>query len=60
MRKIIFHYHLFKNAGTSIDALLKTNFAHQWLSAEFNHAYALNQQQVSQWLLQNPQAVAFS
>jgi hypothetical protein len=28
---IIVHYHLFKNAGTSVDHLLKRNFGDQWM-----------------------------
>jgi len=29
---IIVHYHLFKNAGTSVDHLLRQNFAEKWMS----------------------------
>ena len=34
-RTIILHYHLFKNAGTSIDAILKDNFDEKWVTREF-------------------------
>ena len=35
-RKIILHYHLFKNAGTSIDHILKQNFGERhWHNQEF-------------------------
>ncbi|MYF10973.1 MAG: sulfotransferase family protein [Gammaproteobacteria bacterium] len=35
-RKIVLHYHLFKNAGTSIDQILKNNFGEQrWRNQEF-------------------------
>jgi len=33
-RNIILHYHLFKNAGTSIDQILKENFKGEWLEHE--------------------------
>lgn len=31
----ILHYHLFKNAGTSVDAILKANFKAEWQEREF-------------------------
>jgi len=34
-RLVLFHYHLFKNAGTSIDEMLARNFGRQWESQEF-------------------------
>jgi hypothetical protein len=33
-RKIILHYHLFKNAGTSVDHSLKANFREHWHAQE--------------------------
>jgi hypothetical protein len=61
LRKIIFHYHLFKNAGTSIDELLKANFPRHWVSREFNaDQQNANISQVEQWILQEKNAVAFS
>ena len=60
MRKIIFHYHLFKNAGSSVDAILKSNFPTQWVTREFNSTYDFNQQQVALWCEQESQVVAFS
>jgi hypothetical protein len=41
-RNVILHFHLFKNAGTSLDALLKENFPTQWLTKEFESNKALN------------------
>lgn len=32
---LIIHYHLFKNAGTSVDAMLKQNFGRRWVEQEF-------------------------
>ena len=34
-RKLIVHYHLFKNAGTSVDANLRRMFAEEFLEIEF-------------------------
>ena len=34
-RPIIIHYHLFKNAGTSVDAILQRNFGARWTSREY-------------------------
>ena len=34
LRTIIVHYHIFKNAGTSIDRILKTKFGDRWASLE--------------------------
>lgn len=33
-RRVIIHYHLFKNAGTSLDQILKTNFPNGWQERE--------------------------
>ena len=30
-RKVVIHYHIFKNAGSSVDQLLKKNFSDQWM-----------------------------
>jgi len=58
MRNVILHYHLFKNAGTSIDAILKDNFPNQWLTTEFVGIY--NHLQVGKWISSNPGFCAFS
>ncbi len=34
-RPLILHYHLFKNAGSSIDAMLRKNFGDRWTEHEF-------------------------
>jgi hypothetical protein len=33
---LLFHYHLFKNAGTSVDEILSRNFGRHWVEQEFN------------------------
>lgn len=35
MRHLILHYHLFKNAGTSLDRIFKKNFGAAWREQEF-------------------------
>ena len=57
-RTIILHYHLFKNAGTSIDSVLKKNFGEHWISREFTGIN--NTTDVTHWIIDNPQGVAFS
>lgn len=32
---LLLHYHLFKNAGTSVDAMLSANFSERWVEQEF-------------------------
>ncbi len=34
-RTVVLHYHLFKNAGTSVDAMLRQNFGEAWAQQEF-------------------------
>ena len=58
-RTIILHYHLFKNAGTSIDQILKRNFKDKWLTREFK-CVKDNSKDVKSWINENPSAIAFS
>lgn len=57
----ILHYHLFKNAGTSLDGILKENVNDKWLTKEFSdipnqgHKAA-----VEDWISENPENIAFS
>jgi hypothetical protein len=57
-RTVILHYHLFKNAGTSFDGILKRNFPGRWVSTEFKGSD--NSADVSAWIQSNPDAAAFS
>jgi len=59
-RTIILHYHLFKNAGTSLDRILRDNFGTRWVTAEFSTATGDNSPQVAKWIEAHPDAVAFS
>jgi hypothetical protein len=58
MRTIVLHYHLFKNAGTSIDLVLKGNFGAKWVTKEFGGPS--NTAQVEDWIQAEPEAIAFS
>lgn len=57
-RTVILHYHLFKNAGTSVDRILQDNFPDRWVTREFHGQN--NTAQVAEWIKANPKAVAFS
>lgn len=59
-RTIILHYHLFKNAGTSVDAILKRNFAGKWVTREFPQMGGNNTPLVEQWIRDTPEAIAYS
>lgn len=60
-RKIIFHYHLFKNAGTSLDESFRSTLdASQWATSEFDSDIELNRIGVKQWIESNTEVVCFS
>lgn len=58
---IIAHYHLFKNAGTSVDIILNKNFGDRWHKIEFPKiSQQSNSNLVQDWLLSNQNISAFS
>lgn len=59
-RAIILHYHLFKNAGTSLDALFQEQFAERWVTREFPAQPRENRRAVQAWITGTPEAVCFS
>lgn len=60
-RKVILHYHLFKNAGTSLDASFIEYFeADEWVTTEFPSEPQENQQQLRDWIAQSSSAKCFS
>lgn len=69
-RTVIVHYHLFKNAGSSVDHILKQNFkGNLWRNEEFkgpttNIPLVLsgqsNSQQVQDWLAKHPEVAVLS
>lgn len=60
LRTIILHYHLFKNAGTSVDAILKRNFGDKWVTREFPPLGGSNTELVQEWIRETPEAIAYS
>ena len=59
-RTIILHYHLFKNAGTSVDEILKHNFGDKWVTREFPSMGKNNTELVEEWIRATPEAIAYS
>ena len=59
-RTVVLHYHLFKNAGTSLDQILKRNFGDRWVTREFSMARDDNSAQLADWIREEKDAVAFS
>lgn len=59
-RTIILHYHLFKNAGTSVDLLLNKNFPKQWVTKEFPERGGNNSALLEDWIRRTPHARAYS
>lgn len=60
MRTVVLHYHLFKNAGSSVDQILRKNFGDRWVTAEFPVKGGNNSAAVQKWIEETPDAVAFS
>ena len=60
-RKVLVHYHLFKNAGTSVDAILRRNFGNRWINTEFPpQGQANHQDAIRTLILDNPNLAAIS
>lgn len=62
MRTVVLHYHLFKNAGTSLDKVLQENFGDKWVTREFqwNDNPEEHTRELGEWIVNNPDAIAFS
>lgn len=61
MRNIILHYHIFKNAGTSIDCLLAKSFGQRWGCLDGPSAWSIvTSDQVRGFLLRHADLVALS
>ena len=62
-RKLVLHYHLFKNAGTSVDFVLKANFGEAWHEVEFparSGGRLGNAGLVADWIARHPEAKVLS
>jgi hypothetical protein len=62
MRKLIIHYHLFKNAGTSIDNILKDSFRDKWQNWDrpSDKDGPLLPAEMTAFIEENPQLIAIS
>lgn len=61
LRPLIFHYHIFKNAGSSVDEILIRNFGPYWDQAEFRTPVnESNVDDVAEYLGKQSRIVAFS
>ena len=61
MRNVLVHYHLFKNAGSSVDAILKSSFLDKWHAFDPpNPAGKVSAEDLTKVIEQNKECVAFS
>ena len=60
MRTVFLHYHLFKNAGTSLDAILKAHFKERWLTQEFSSVGGNNTHLIEDWIRATSEGVIYS
>lgn len=61
MRPLIVHYHLFKNAGTSVEAVLESNFGSRWKSYDTDDpAGSVAPSTVVEMARSDPEMIAFS
>lgn len=60
-RTVLVHYHIFKNAGSSVDASLKASFGNAWTEFEGAHAHDIQSStHLSHFLANNKHLVAVS
>lgn len=60
-RKLLLHYHMFKNAGTSVDRLLRESYGEQWRNYDKDHPAALiSSDEILSYIKANPQLKALS
>ena len=59
-RPVIVHFHLFKNAGTSVDTVLQKNFGERWIEIEGPGGKKLTPEALAEFIVANPQYDAIS
>jgi hypothetical protein len=59
LSKKIFHFHFYKNAGSSFDYILRQNFENQWAEKEFTNLYN-NSEDVVNWVKTSTELKCFS
>lgn len=58
---VLIHYHIFKNAGTSVDVSLKHSFGDRWGTFEGSHAHAIqSSDKLGEFISANRHLVAIS
>lgn len=60
MRDIILHYHIFKNAGTSIDKALKESFSDRWTNWDSDKGKRISSNEMKVFIKDHPKLVAIS
>ena len=60
-RPVLVHYHIFKNAGTSVDVALQRSFGSRWTTFEGSHARDVQTSgQLGRFLQDRPEVCAVS
>lgn len=59
-KTVVFHYHLFKNAGTSFDKILEQNFHGRCVHREFPDESPDDRRQIAEWVASETDAICFS
>jgi len=59
-RSVIIHYHLFKNAGSSVDEILRHNFGEKWVEIEGPDNKKLKPEMMEEFIRNNPHIKAIS
>ena len=60
-KTIVLHYHLFKNAGTSIDSCFKDSLNDgEWITREFTGSLVKKRKDLRDWIRNNTEAKCFS
>ncbi len=59
-KAIIFHYHFFKNSGTSLDFILQRSFLNRWCSREFYGDRRSMEREAASWIDAENEMTCFS
>jgi len=60
-RVVVFHYHIFKNAGSTIDNMLKNNFGSSWVTYDGEKAHSrISPDEVESFVSNHPKCRAIS
>lgn len=60
-RNIVVHYHIFKNAGTSVDHLLRKNFGEKWQTFDGDSpGHIITTEELEKTIASSPDKLAFS